>query len=422
MPVLPALHSAAWVVPVSAAPIADGAVAIAAGKIVDVGPMEVLSGRYPHAPHTHHAAAALTPALINAHTHLELSHLSSLSKWPHQGTFTEWVSQLIALRLQLGATGVAAEQAAIQSSRQQYEDGVSVLADIGNTDLALGLVDIYPGRLLPFHEYLGLTTQSLTKNRDRLALEPATRLCSGHAPYSTHPALLSALKKRAKRLDQVFPIHVAEPMAELEMLRHGRGEMVDFILVRTGEDIAFQAAVGPEEGSIHYLYRHGLLDEHTLCIHGIHVSDEEMAIMASTGAKVCLCPHSNRFLGVGSPPVQGYLQHGILPALGTDSPASNPVLSLWQEMHLLASAPDAPDAATIFAMATMGGALALGLNDQLGSLEPGKEADILVVPLGTLADRPAGTAADLMKMLTNRPQQALNQGSSSQHTVSRIAL
>ncbi|NLZ18401.1 MAG: amidohydrolase family protein [Desulfobulbaceae bacterium] len=419
---MPALHSAAWVVPVSAAPIANGAVVTAAGKIVDVGTLEVLSGRYPHAPHRHHTGAALTPALINAHTHLELSHLSSLSRRPHQGTFTGWVSQLIALRLELGATGVAAEQAAIQSSRQQYENGVSVLADIGNTDLALGLVDIYPGRLLSFHEYLGLTPQSLTKNRDRLALEPATRLCSGHAPYSTHPALLSALKKRAKRLGQVFPIHVAEPMAELDMLRHGRGEMVDFILVRTGEEIVFQAAIGPEEGSIHYLYRLGLLDERTLCIHGIHVSDAEMTIMADTGAKVCICPHSNHFLGVGSAPVQRYLQHGILPALGTDSPASNPELSLWQEMHLLASAPDAPDAATIFAMATLGGALALGLDDQLGSLEPGKEADILVVPLDTTADSSVSTAADLMKVLTSRPRQALNQDSSSQHTVSRIAL
>ncbi len=411
MAALPCLHSAAWVAPVAAPPIAGGAVAVDAGKIVDVGPLEQLSGRYPGARLSEYGQAVLTPALINAHTHLELSHLGGLAASPHQGSFTDWVSKLIELRIRLGAIGPAVEEAAAAASQQQYADGVSALADIGNTDVALALRPDFPGCLLAFHEYLGMTERSLAINRDRLQLEPANRLCSGHAPYSSHPALLSALKKRARELQQVFPIHTAEPLAELEMLRHGRGEMVNFVRERTGENITFQEAIGPEEGSIHYLYRHGLLDEKTLCIHAIHVSDEEIAILAGTGTKVCLCPGSNSFLQVGTAPLQRYLAHGLLPALGTDSLASNPELSIWREMHLLAKEAQAPDASILFAMATLGGALALGLETQLGSLEPGKQADILVVPL----DAPVANADALMRALVSRH-------ASSPHTLSRITL
>ncbi len=411
MPALPHLHSAAWVVPVSAAPIAGGAVAVSAGIIQDAGPLEVLQNRYPGAALTEHGNKALTPALINAHTHLELSHLGELAAEPHDGSFTAWVGRLIELRARLGAAGEAVQEAAAATCQQQYADGVSVLADIGNTDAALALTSIFPGRLLAFHEYLGMTERSLAKNRERLMLEPDARLCSGHAPYSSHPALLSALKRRAKRLGQIFPIHTAETLAELEMLRHARGEMVDFIHERTGENITFQAAIAPEEGSIHYLYRHGLLDAQTLCVHAIHVSDEEMAIMTGTGAKVCLCPGSNRFLGVGRAPAERYLAHGILPALGTDSLASNPELSLWREMELLASEEDAPDASAIFAMATLGGAQALHVDAELGSLEAGKEADILAVPL----NEPPATPEALMQALVNR------YSTHPAHALSRIA-
>ena len=120
--------------------------------------------------------------------------------------------------------------------------------------------------------------------------------------------------------------------------------------------------------------------------------------MAAMQAKVCLCPGSNQFLAVGTAPVQGYLKYGILPALGTDSIASNPVLSLWREMSLLAQIKDAPNPALIFAMATMGGAQALGFAHCLGSLETGKNAEILCIPLS----EPTPDARALMSMLVNK--------------------
>jgi len=372
------IHAAPWVVPVCGPIIGDGGVACAGGKILAVDGLRRLRQHYPEAAIIPHPASALTPALINAHIHLELSHLASLAAAPFTGLFTDWISQLLQLRDSLGATGELAEQSALRAAKAQYHSGVSVLADIGNTLIGRNLAASFPGLLFPFKEYLGLAEFTLEKNLSRLRQEPAETLCSGHAPYSTHCRLLQQLKERATALGQVFPIHTAEPAAEAEMLGQGRGELVDFVRQRGFWDGSFVAR--GRGGSIHYLRDLQLLDARTLCIHAIHVSSEEIRILAGEGVKVCLCPGSNRYLGTGRAPVRQYLENGILPALGTDSLASNPELSLWREMRILAEEHEGVDAAAIFAMATRGGAEALGL-DRLGTLEPGKNADLLAVPV-----------------------------------------
>lgn len=373
------LHSAPWVVPVDGPVVADGGVVVEHGRILAVDVRPALRNQFPQAEVVHHPHTVLTPALINAHIHLELSHLGELSATPLNTTFTGWIQHLLALREQRGATGEPIDEAASQASQLQYRQGVSVLADIGNTTTGQGLATDFAGRLLAHKEYLGLAAFTLEKNMQRLAAEAETTRCCGHAPYSTHPRLLQALKQRARHLAHVFPLHVAEPKAEGEMLAQGRGEMVDFIRQRGFWDGSF---IPPgNNGSIRYLYTLGILDERTLCVHAVHVDAEEIHILAGEGGKVCLCPGSNRFLRMGKAPVAQYLAAGLLPALGTDSVASNPELSLWREMALLAEDHPCVEAAAIFAMATRGGAEALGLERDLGTLSPGKEADLLAVPV-----------------------------------------
>lgn len=373
------LHTAPWVVPVCRSIIPNGGVALRGDKIIAVDDQQDLLRQYPRAEVFIHHSSALTPALINAHHHLELSHLGKLSTVTHKGSFTSWICQLLALRDTLGATGELAEQAALQAANDQYHSGVSALADIGNTSISRNLAATFPGTLFPFKEYLGLATFTLEKNLLRLQQEPDAALCSGHAPYSTHPRLLQALKARANALDHIFPIHTAEPEAEGQMIREGRGEMVDFVRQRGFWDDSFVPS--NKSGSVTYLHDLGLLDEKTLCIHGIHVSSEEIRILAGQGCNVCLCPGSNHFLGTGKAPVQQYLENGILPALGTDSLASNPELSIWREMQILAQQHPYIDASDLFSMATIGGAQALGLDGRLGTLETGKDVDILAVPV-----------------------------------------
>jgi cytosine/adenosine deaminase-related metal-dependent hydrolase len=373
------LHTAPWVVPVCRSIIPNGGVAFCGDRIIAVDEQQHLLRQYPQAEVFIHHSTALTPALINAHHHLELSHLGELSAVTHKGSFTSWICQLLALRDTLGAAGELAEQAALQAANDQYRSGVSALADIGNTSINRKIAATFPGTLFPFKEYLGLATFTLEKNLLHLRQETDAVLCSAHAPYSTHPRLLQALKARAVALGYFFPIHTAEPEAEGTMIREGRGEMVDFVRQRGFWDDSFVPK--DKSGSVHYLHDMGLLDDKTLCIHAIHVSSEEIRILAGQGCKVCLCPGSNQFLGTGKAPVPQYLENGILPALGTDSLASNPELSIWREMQILAQQHPSVDAADLFSMATIGGAQALSLDSRLGTLEPGKDVDILAVPV-----------------------------------------
>ncbi|WP_448873322.1 amidohydrolase family protein [Desulfobulbus propionicus] len=375
----PQLHTAPWVVPVAGPVLVDGGVLVEQGRILAVDALPALMQRFPAAEVVPHPQTALTPALINAHIHLELSHLAELASKPLATTFTGWIVRLLSLRDSLGATGAHVEEAAKQTADDQYRQGVSVLADIGNTGLGQQWAANFSGQLLAHREYLGLAAFTLEKNLQRLEAEPRVNRCSGHAPYSTHPQLIRALKQRARALDHVFPLHVAEPAAEGEMLGQGRGEMVDFVRTRGFWDGSFDPP--GVRGSIHYLYGLGILDDRTLCVHAVHVEPEEIRILVGEGSKICLCPGSNRFLRVGIAPVERYLDAGLLPALGTDSAASNPELSLWREMALVAKEHPYVDPGAIFSMATRGGAEALGLDDQLGTLSPGKTADLLAVPI-----------------------------------------
>ncbi len=165
------------------------------------------------------------------------------------------------------------------------------------------------------------------------------------------------------------------------MMSQGRGEIPEFLKRRGFWDGSFQPTGIDKSGGVQYLHQLGVLDDKTLCVHCIHVTAQEIALLADSCSKVCICPGSNRYLNVGKAPVQQYLEQGFLPALGTDSLASNPEISIWREMQLLAEDHPEVEYADILAMATAGGAAALGFADDIGTLEPGKQADFLAVEL-----------------------------------------
>ncbi len=375
------VHRAPWVLPVHLPAIADGYVAVDSGVITAVGRFCELSGASSSWPVIEHPDAVLLPALVNAHTHLELSHLAYLSDQTPPATFTGWIEHMLNERATAGFTPEEVQQAARKALAAQHQDGVIAVADITNTGISRDLSDNFFGTLLCFKEFLGLRADGVVPLLQQLETEADHHLCTAHAPYSTHADLLRALKERSAQRDHLFPVHVAEPAAESEMMSRGRGEIPEFLARRGFWDDSFQPTGIDNSGSVQYLHQLGLLDERTLCVHCIHVSDNEIALLVKTGSWVCLCPGSNRYLGVGKAPLAKYLQNGILPALGTDSLASNPKISIWREMQLLAEDHPGVEPAVILAMATVGGASALGLEAQLGTLEPGKRADFLAVPL-----------------------------------------
>lgn len=375
------VHRAPWVLPIARSPITDGGVAVQSGRITAVGRFSEIARNLPDVTVVDHPDSVLLPALVNAHTHLELSHLAHLSQQPPPATFTGWIENMLVVRAKSGFNDEAVEEAARSSLVGQQHDGVIAIGDISNTGLTKNLFSDFLGKLLCFKEYLGLRASGVEPSLQALQTEAVHHLCTAHAPYSTHADLLRALKKRALIAGHVFPIHVAEPLAESDMMSRGRGEFVDFLGRRGFWDGSFQPTGIDNTGSVQYLHQLGILDDKTLCVHCIHVSEAEIELLIKTGSKVCLCPGSNRYLGVGKAPVDRYLQVGMLPALGTDSLASNPKISMWREMQLLADDHPDVDSTDILAMATVGGAEALGLDSEIGSLEPGKQATFLSVLL-----------------------------------------
>jgi cytosine/adenosine deaminase-related metal-dependent hydrolase len=164
----------------------------------------------------------------------------------------------------------------------------------------------------------------------------------------------------------------------VEFLQSGQGPFRTFLEERGVWDGSFTP---PATGPVHYLEGLDLLDHQTLCVHAVHLGDDEIQLLAEKKAKVCLCPGSNRFLGVGRAQPEKMLAAGIRPCLGTDSLASNPQLSLWREMAILAQDHPALPAETIVAMATRYGAEALGQSRQ-GHLQKGSCRPFLAVAYG----------------------------------------
>ena len=374
------LHRASWVVPVTAPVIANGCVVTKDNLIVAVGTFEELNNIYPDAPVHDHGQNILTPALINAHIHLELSHLP-IPQYKHEVEgFTDWIETLLSMREERGSYGKAVEEAARKAMQLQHQSGVIALGDIGNTDIGSKLDSEFPGIIIHFNEYLGRTAKTKRTILKHVKAEPQNKLFTAHAPYSTDAELIQQLKLRAAENKHPFPIHVAEPASENEMLCCGSGELYTFFKARKFIDDSYKPPAGIDnQGSVQYLHDLGVLDKQTICVHCIHVTSGEIKILAETGAKVCLCPGSNRYLRVGKAPADMFLDNGILPALGTDSMASNPEISLWREMKILQEEHPEINPADIFAMATLGGAAALGIDNINGSLSPGNTGRFLSI-------------------------------------------
>lgn len=368
--------------------IDDGALVIAGGMIQAVGKYREIKKDFGQFQTREHGGRVIAPALINGHCHLELSHLEIAGRTRNErgydGDPTVWISDLLTERERFSRSEDDVETLILNDARnvlkQMSEEGVAFVADIGNSLTSRKIGDKQGTRVNFLLELLGLTKESETKSSailSKIIEDKSLNIgCTAHAPYSTTPFLLKAIKKQADRQGQIFSIHVAESSHEVEFLRTGAGPFKEFLHGRGAWDGSFRV---PAMGAVQYLESLGVLNSKTLCVHGAHVNQAEIGILARHNAKVCLCPGSNRFLGVGKAPVTEFLAHGILPALGTDSKASNPILSMWREMRILRQDHPGLKPETVFAMATLGGAEAWGVASEMGALEPGKRAMVLAI-------------------------------------------
>jgi cytosine/adenosine deaminase-related metal-dependent hydrolase len=363
--------SADWVLPVEGAPIPEGAVALEGGEIVAVGRRDELGEgeRFDD--------AVIVPGLVNAHTHLEYAVYAGFGDGL---PFDRWllVHMERKRRLEPEDTVAIARLGAAESLRS----GVTTVADSSFSGASapacdeLGLraivhLEVFgedPGAIEEQFEPKRVEIEASLSGRVRLGVSP-------HAAYTVSAELYAA----SLALGLPVATHLAESDAEQEWLRSGSGAWADHpaLLDRP-----------PGETAVRHLAANGLLDRRMVAAHCVKVDAEEIALLARHDVAVAHCPRSNALLGCGIAPLAALRDAGIRVGLGTDSPASAPSFDMFDELRaaiLGARAreerPDALSAKDALELATLGSASALGLANEVGSLAPGKRADLTVVSL-----------------------------------------
>ncbi len=372
--------------------VENGAALTRHGRIAEVGRRSAFPD--PDVPVVDHGDAVLIPPLVNCHCHLELSFLAPLAekgRWERPGEMAAWIRNLLAARESAEADGEERSFVAWQALAGLYRRGCLAVCDIGNDPASSALMRDFKTRVVFFLELLGMTAPLAPQAREILDDPPGGLRLVPHSLYGTAPDIVGRLKRMAGKT--LLPIHLAESAEEVEFVATGQGPLAEFLAERGGVDPAFRPS---GESPVAFLDRIGGLDENTLCVHFVQVDDSDMELAARRRAKVCLCPRSNRYLGVGRAPLGDILAAGIRPGIGTDSLASNTVLDLWEEMKLLADEHPEVDPAAVFMMASGWGADILGLAGEMGRLAPGASAAFLAARGADLPNDPADVAAFLV--------------------------
>lgn len=389
--------TAEYVLPINAEPMNNGAVAIDGKEITAVGDLEELRSSLNFAEVIDLGRAAILPGLVNSHSHLELTSLRGALD-PHENDFRSWLLKITELRREMSEDEIMA--AALAGAEEGIRSGITCFGDIGrfgragmNALLTSGL------RGILFQETdFSPDDRTAEKDIEQLRvkfneLQPMqTELVavgiSPHSPYTVSRRLFELIAEFALKENIKITIHAAESKAEDDLLRHGEGF---FTTVYEKFGVEWNT---PKCSPIEYLEQTGILASKPLLAHCVKTTESDLKTIASFGSSVAHCPKSNAKFGHGIAPLNAFLRQGINVGLGSDSVASNNVCDLIEEARFAAliartqNGSDHISAKKVLELATLGGAKALGLDDKIGTLEPGKKADIIAVSLENAAQHP----------------------------------
>ena len=361
--------SADWVLPVDAPPIRDGAVAFEDGQITAVGPSaEVGDGE-------RFEEAAIVPGFVNAHSHLEYAAYAGFGDGL---PFAPWITLHIDRKSRIGLDEM--EAIARLGAAECLASGITTVGDASYSGSAAPACADLGLRAIVYIEVFGADTEQIATrfeaHRERVAERLSGRVRIGVSPHSVFSASLE-LWEAATRLDVPVMTHFAESEAEVEWVRHRTGPFAD---------VLGGSSIGPN--SIRILAEHGLLGPQLVAAHCVHLDDDELELLARHDVSAAHCPRSNALLGCGIAPLQRLRDAGLRLGLGTDSPASAPSFDMFEELRTAVyvarageQRADALSATEALGLVTIGSAKALGLDGDVGSLTPGKRADLAVVSL-----------------------------------------
>lgn len=379
-------YHARWVCPISSPPVADGTVVVEEGRIHYVGARADAPRR---GEDVELGDVILMPGLVNAHCHLELTAMRGFLDGLG---FRDWILRLTSARRE-----VLTPEMLLDASRLGIDEGllagVTTFADTGDSGSAFDAMLERGVRGISYREVFGPDPErcasSIAELRAKVAAMRARETdlvrvgVSPHAPYTVSDALFRATAALAAEDSYPIAVHIAESALESDLVERGAGELAEG-LRRRGIDTPPRA-----RSPIGLLSSLGVLDARPLLIHCVRVDADDIRDIVAHDCGVAHCPASNAKLAHGIAPLAALLREGVRVGLGSDSVASNDRMDLLDEARLaslLASAreqrEDALPAHTALELATIGGARALGLDGEIGTLESGKAADLAAFPLG----------------------------------------
>lgn len=361
--------------------IENGAVAIKGERIVAAGATSEIVARYTAARTINAAGKVVMPGLINTHTHVpmvlfrgiadDLVLMEWLQKYifPAEAKnvdeqFVRWGTRLGCLEMIQGGTTTFVDMYYYESAIAEETASAGMRAVLGETVLDFPAPDNKT-----WDAAIAYAERFIAKWKGHSLITPAI---APHAPYTVSTDHLKQTHSISERLGVPLITHIAEDQAEVKTIQERYGA-----------------------SSVAYLDRIGLLDERVIAAHMVWPTTDDISTLAKRHVGVGHCPQSNMKLAAGAAPVPAMLKAGVAVGLGTDGAASNNDLNLWEEIDTAAKLhkftskdPTVINAREALEMATIGGARAIHLDKEIGSLEAGKRADLIIVDLESAHQTP----------------------------------
>lgn len=393
------IFSADYVLPISAEPIAGGAIAIEETKIVAVGSKRELTDNFPGASHEDFGEAVIMPGLVNTHSHLEITTMRGFLD-DVEADFYSWLMKLTKVRAEV-LTEEDVKVAALAGALEGARAGVTCFGDIGRFGAAgfealkkngLRGVLFQETEFSPKNE---TAEADFTRLRDKFLELKTTETelvrvgISPHAPYTVSRGLFERITDYAVSENIKISIHAAESNEEKEFFETGTGFFAEMYRKL---NLQWNA---PRVSPVEYLSQIGAFRSKPLLAHCIKVSSEDIKLIAESGSSIANCPKSNAKFGHGIAPLEKFLDKKLRIGFGSDSVASNNACDILEEARFatlsartLKGKKRFLTAKEIIETMTFGGAKALRLDSEIGTLQTGKQADVVVVSLDNLAQQP----------------------------------
>jgi 5-methylthioadenosine/S-adenosylhomocysteine deaminase len=393
------LLCAGYVVPVTSDPIVDGAVLVRNGRIRDIGSSEMLRLRYPDEETRDYGQAVLLPGFVDLHTHLENSVMRGMV---HDVPYAQWLLAVNEISARMSTHDW--NESAVLGGLEALSSGITCIADITSTGASLRAAQKLGLRGVIYRE-----VTAMDKSRVDAAIHLAAddieswseavdsdRLLVGIAPaplFSCHPLVLKRVAKYAGD-DLPVAMHLAGSREESNFIQYGSSTFSVHNMQGKRGYVEVPPWLPTGTSPVQYaLNWDAFKPAHVLAIHCVHVDEDDINTLKQNNVSIAVCPRCNAQLGMGVAPMSEFLDQGFAVGIGSDSPAATNSTDMLIEMRnamLVQRAINVKflSSQAVLEAATIGGARAIHLDDQIGSLEIGKMADIIAIDISSSHQMP----------------------------------